>query len=226
MHASGYNYPDIPRPDVAYYWYAVAGLPVWKVDRPIRDYDPTFADYAPPPAEAEIVVYLDEYGEKQLDAVQAAALQLGNELGYTDFILTDEQHGSIFQRFRGKLQTGLTSNFVQQKMRELDERSFIEVVGRARAETDAIKASSVVKLIASLAETPNAVVRVGGFLIVKQTNANGVPAIITRELSTREIRALELNPGIQKDPNGVLHLLAIAVAQLEEDECDMPDTSA
>lgn len=214
--------PYVPNTDIRLDWYAIAGMPVWKVRRADQLFDTSaFADYTPPPAEAEVVVYLDKYSEHKLEAVQAAALQLGNELGYTDFILTDEQRGSIFRRFRGKLRTGLASNFVQQKMQELDERSSIEVVGRARAETDAIKASSAVKLIASLADIPNAVVRVGGLLIVKQTDAYGVPAVMTRELSTREIRALELNPGIQKDPHGVLQLLAIAVAQLEEDECDV-----
>ncbi len=180
--------PDVSDKDLLLDWYAVAGMPVWRVRSTYEPFGASaFADYTPPPAEAEAVVYLDKYSEEQLEAVQAAALQLGNELGYTDFILTDEQRGSVFRRFRGKLRTGLASNFVQQKMQELDERSSIEVVGRARAETDAIKASSAVKLIASLADIPNAVVRVGGLLIVKQTDANGVPAVMTRELSTREI---------------------------------------
>ena len=218
------NSPDVPNTDLLLDWYAVAGMPVWRIRRSGEPFDASaFADYTPPPAETEIVVYLDKYSEEQLEAVQAAALQLGEELGYTDFILTDDQRGSIFRRFRGKLRTGLTSNFVQQKMQELDERTSIEVVGRARAETDAIKANSAVKLIASLADIPNAVVRVGGLLIVKQTDSKGVPAVMTRELSTREIKALELNPGIQRDPQAALHLLAIAVAQLEEGERDGDD---
>jgi hypothetical protein len=194
-------------------WYVVAGMPVWKVLP-----TPKLTDYAPAPADAEVVVYLDEYSEDQLIGVQAAAIKLGEELGYTDFVLTDEEKASIFRRFRGKLKSGLASDFVQQKMMEIDERASIELVGRARAETDAIKASSAVSLIASLADIPNAVVRVGGLLIIKQTDAHGDPAVLTRELSAREIRALELNPGIQKDPQGALELLAAAVAQLEEDE--------
>jgi transcriptional regulator with XRE-family HTH domain len=184
------------------------------------------ADYTPPPAEAEIVIYLDEYSEDQLEAVQAAAIQLGDELGYTDFILTDEQLSSVFRLFRGKLKTGLTPDFVQQKIRELDERASIEVVGRARAETDAIKTMSAVNVIASLADIPNAVVRVGGLLVIKQTDTNGHPAVVTRELSTREIKALELNPGIQRDPRAALQLLAAAVAQLKEDERNLDDSSA
>jgi hypothetical protein len=194
-------------------WYAVSGMPVWKVYPPAE-----LSDYTPAPADAEVVVYLDEFSKIQLEEVQAAAIRLGEELGYTDFVLTDEEKGSIFRRFRGKLQAGLAHDFVQQKMMELDERGSIELVGRARAETDAIKASSAVKLIASLADIPNAVVRVGGLLIIKQTDGHDNPAVLTRELSTREIRALELNPGIQKDPQAALELLAVAVAQLEEDE--------
>jgi hypothetical protein len=217
-YSIGLNLPDTDSIVGRYY---VAGMPVWW----IRHYAqlgraPSFADYRPAPAEAEIVIYLDKYDDRQIKAIQAAATKLGEELGYTDFILTDEQIGSIFRRLRGKIGAGVSSDFVQQKMQELDARASIEISGRARAETDAIKTSNAVSLIASIADIPNAVVRVGGLLIVKQTNVNGVPAVMTRELSMREIRALELNPGIQKDPQVVLQLLAVAVAQLEEDERD------
>lgn len=212
--------PDLPKTEMLEGWYAVGDMPVWQVSS--RRHSPeelNFADYRPSPEEAEIVIYLDKYGERHLRQVQAAAVRLADELGYTDFALTDEEFGSIFRRLRGKLRTGVKSDFVQQKMRELDMRASLEISGRARAEIDAITTSSAVNLIASLAEIPNAVVRVGGLLVVKQT-VSGVPAVITRELSTREIRAFELNPGIQKDPQGVLQLLAAAVAQLEEDERD------
>lgn len=93
------------------------------------------------PGEAEIVFYLDEYDEDQLKAVQAAAIKLGYELGYTDFVQTDEETGSIFRRFRGKLKTGIASDFVQQKLNELDERARIEIYGRAQAETTSMTAS-------------------------------------------------------------------------------------
>jgi transcriptional regulator with XRE-family HTH domain len=169
------------------------------------------------PAEAEIVIYLDEYDDAQLHQIQAAATRIAAELGYADFALINELVGSIFLLLRGKLKAGLKSATAQQLKRELEDRVSIEVSGRARAEADAIKTSSAVQLIASLAGIPNAVVRVGGLLIVKQTGADGIPAVMMRDLSSLEIRALELNPGIQRDPQGVLQLLAAAVAQLRED---------
>jgi hypothetical protein len=196
----------------------VKNVIVWQVRRGENRLDQaTFTDYSPSPAEAEIVIYLDQYDEQQLERIQAAAVKLGNHLGYEDFAEIEEQFGSIWRVLRGKLRSGIRSAFVQEKMRELDMRASLEISGRAQAEIDAITTSSVVELIASLADIPNAVVRVGGILVVKQT-VNGGPAAMIRPLSAREIRALELNPGIQKDPGAVLHLLAAAVAQLEEDE--------
>lgn len=212
--------PDVPETDLVDRWFVVADMPVWRVwvRVPGKHNEYRFAvdDAAPAPAEAEIVLYLEEYAEQQLESVQRAAIQLAGELGYADFVLTDEQIGSIFRRFRGKLKTGLSSDYVQQKLQELDQRTSIEIIGRSRAEADAIKTSSAVSLIASLADIPNAVVRVGAILVIKQT-INGTPAAVIRELSTREIRALELNPGIQREPQSVLQLLAAAVAHLEED---------
>jgi hypothetical protein len=220
--------PDLPNTEFASLKGAVAGMPVWKAEplNPMHAF--RFSDYVPNPDEAEIVVYLDKYNDQALQAVQNAAIELCRELGYDGFTLMEEQFGSIFQRFHGKLRGDLVSDFFQQKMQELDERTSIEIVGRARAETDAIKTANAVNLIASLADIPNAIVRVGGLLIIKQTDAIGASGVITRELSTREIRALELNPGIQRDPHQALQLLALAVAELEEGERDVdrrPSTS-
>jgi hypothetical protein len=181
-------------------------MPVWQIWKPVpgKSNAYRFVEYASPaPAETEIILYLDEYDEGQLEAVQSAAIRLGDELDYADFVQTDEQINSIFRRFKGKPKAGPASDFVEQRMLESEERASIEIVGRTRAEADAIKTTSAVSLIASLADIPNAVVRVGGLLVVKQTDVNGAPAVMTRELSTREIRALELNPGIQRDPKGV-----------------------
>jgi hypothetical protein len=69
-----------------------------------------------------------------------------------------------------------------------------------------------------LADVPNAVVRVGAVLIIKQVNEAGEPLVLVRELTSKEVRALELNPGIQKDPRSTLETLAIAVAGLEDDD--------
>jgi hypothetical protein len=88
---SGLNYLNVPDPYLFVDWYAVAGMPVWKVRR--RDESlgaSAFADYTPPPAEAEIVVYLDKYREERLDAVQAAALRLGNELGGAELAVAED----------------------------------------------------------------------------------------------------------------------------------------
>ena len=61
-------------------------------------------------------------------------------------------------------------------------------------------------------------VRVGSVLIIKKTDAMGDSVVLVRELIGTEIRALELNAGIQKDPQSALHLLALAVAELDEAE--------
>jgi len=211
--------PRLPNDEILLGWFPVNWIPVWRVRATnVSAGTARFNDYVPPPDETEVVVFLDEYDEAQLKAVQNAAFKLADELGYRDFTLTDEQIGSIFRKFAGKVESGLASDHVQQKMQEIETRTSIEVVGRAQAQNDAIKTASAVNLIASLANIPNAVVRVGGLLILKQTNADGVPSAIIRELSIREVRALENNPGIQKDPHRALELLALAVAQLEEEE--------
>jgi len=219
---SRYGVPEVSGEYGVLGWVPVDGVPVWRVHR--RDSWQTygFDDYDPAPAEAEVVIYLDQYTEASLQQVEEAALLLADDLGYTDFSLIEEESGSIWRRFKGKLQDGVSSDFVKERMLELDSRVSIELIGKAQAENDAIKTSSAVSLIESLAEIPNAVVRVGGALIIKYTDPVIGPCVLSRDLTTREIRAMERNPGIQRDPRHVLELLAVAVQELPDDPEDEP----
>ncbi len=208
--------PRLPKRYFVRGWTAIAGTSVWRVEHVgdrVRD---SLTRNPEPASDAEIAIYLDKYSDSDLERVQDAALELATSLGYEDFSLLDEELGSIFKRWGAKLRSGIETDYVQRRMEEIEERTSFEIVGKVLAENDAIKTDSAVRLIASLADIPNAVARVGAILIVKQT-VHGTPNVMIRELNTREIRALEQNPGIQRDPSHALELLAIAVGQIDSE---------
>jgi hypothetical protein len=205
--------PPVEKPYVAADWTPIRGLPAWRIDLDNEHHVyRTFEDYAPPPPTTDVVIYLDEYSKDQLGEITERAFALADSLGYSDFELVETEEGSIWNVFKGKIKDGVSSDYVQQKMQEIDQRLSLEMLGKAQAEVDAIRTDNTAALIAAVAEIPNAVVRAGGVLLIKYVDpTTGDPVLLTRDLSVRELRALERNPGIQRDPAHALELLALAV---------------
>ena len=67
------------------------------------------------------------------------------------------------------------------------------------------------QLLTSLADIPQACIRVGSLLFIKYTDHTG-PVILSRTLSQPEVRALERFPEIQTKPREVLGALASALS--------------
>lgn len=181
-------------------------------------YEPYSIPPRPPDDDSvELVIYLDEYEQRDLETLEEGAMALAGQIGYGDFTLIDERFGSIFKRWKGTVKRGVTSDQVKEAIAAVEDRIRIELIEKSRAEVDAINANSVATVLSSLENTPSAATRIGGLLIIKYPDANGDPVVLSRNLSPREIRALERYPGIQAEPRRTLQLLATVVASEPND---------
>jgi hypothetical protein len=63
-----------------------------------------------------LTIYLDEYRQSDLEAVEEATMALASEIGYDGFRLIEEQGGSIFKRWKGKVKSGVSSDVVQRAL--------------------------------------------------------------------------------------------------------------
>ena len=95
----------------------------------------------------------------------------------------------------------------------------MEIVGldSPQADVDMKETAAVHQLVASLHAIPRAVVRIGSILLVKYGEP-GQETILIRNLSQREVRALERDPRIQLRPESVFVELANAVEAAERSE--------
>jgi hypothetical protein len=212
---------DVGAEYIAGDWFVVDNQPVWRVQprgdlaKYIRQDNSTASTES---SDIEIAIYLDQYEEDVLESVERQAMALASSLGYEDFAITEELKGSIFRRWSGKLKDGTTSEFVQKRLAEVDQSLTIYTVAKAQAEVDSLNTASVANLIASLADEPNAVAKVGALAVIKYTDEAQDPLVFVRTLSALEIRALEKSPGIQRDPRHFFELLASTVYEISMDE--------
>lgn len=159
-----------------------------------------------------VVVWLDSDRDKK--AVQDALKSLVEVSGLEITFSGPEQVGSWFRRFGAGVRRGLSSAEAQIRFEKAERALELQVVGKRQAEVDSVQAEAVAKLLVALENTASALVQIGSILLIK---VDGVPAV--RNLTPRELRLLERNPSLLKDPAAILSALQNA------DEISIPPDS-
>jgi hypothetical protein len=140
--------------------------------------------------------------------------QLVQILGYGDHIDEINEQGSWFRTFTSKVRSQISQDEVQAIYGQAERALEIAHLDLRQAELDVQTADAVMKLVRSLDDVSNAVIRVGSLLIVKQSSPTG-PTIVARTLSQVEIRAMEQYPEIIRQPNNVLEELTLAIQSMD-----------
>jgi cell division septum initiation protein DivIVA len=162
----------------------------------------------------EVVIYIQTDDEAVAAQVFAAVDELSLLLGYQQPIEESLERGSFFRRAKAHVAAGLSSDAVTDRLTKVERAIELTVIDAKQADVDDKTAQAVQRLISSLADVPQACIRVGSILLVKYHNGYG-PVILTRTLSQVEIRALERFPEIQTHPNLALTALATAIESME-----------
>lgn len=164
----------------------------------------------------DVAVYLDTANPNIVNQAFQAVDDLTSLMGYSAPEDIRIVHGSIFRWSRSRVQDALGSEGV--KSRLIKGERALEIVGLdlPQSQADLQWAQAVNQVIASLANIPQACIRVGSLLIVKFQGVSG-PVVLTRALSQLEIRALERYPEIQMHPEQILGMLYDATCSLEAD---------
>ncbi|MFI6599392.1 response regulator [Nonomuraea sp. NPDC050536] len=169
------------------------------------------------PATMEVEAYLDINDEEIAARVFAALDRLAEELGYDPPQVTQIERGSIWRRAKAALGRSMQTREVVERLVKAERAVELIALDARQAEVDGKLAEAVSTLVTSLADVPEACLRVGSILLIKHETPAG-PALVTRNLSQLEIRALERFPEIQTNPRTALAGLATAIASIETDD--------
>lgn len=159
-------------------------------------------------------IYLDTDEEEVATDIIALVAGLIDNMGYTESPEVHIERGSIFRRSRAGSQRMLSSGELRDRLVKVERAIEIAGIDVRQADVDSKTSEAVARLIVGLAQVPRACIRAGSILLIKYETSEG-PAILARNLSQLEIRALERFPEIQKRPEAVFEALAMAVEQLE-----------
>ena len=156
---------------------------------PVRVY---FSDATPLAQRASVMVSLQELLEPE-----------GFVLAYS---LPDER-GSWWKRFIFRSKELLTSDDVTSRLKKAERAVEATYLDKPQAEANNLQAGAAASLIGALSTTDKACIQVGSLLVVKALDAEGKSAVIARTLSPDELREIEENQTILREPQRILEFL-------------------
>lgn len=125
-----------------------------------------------------------------------------------DFSMVDALpalQGSWYRTFVARLTMVMNSVELTERMEKVERGIELHLLHKKQAEIDSLQGEAVAKLLTALESTPSALIQIGSVLLVK---VDGVPAV--RNLTQQELRYLERNPNLLRDPAGIFEALQSA----------------
>jgi hypothetical protein len=168
-------------------------------------------------AQISVAIYLDTDDRKISSRVFQNVDAIAQYLGYGKPEDVETKRGSIFRKWTAKARKAATSEEMRERLDKIERAIELQGLVLPQADADLKSAQAVSGLIKDLAEIPSACIRIGSLFLVKYQTSHG-PVLLTRNLSIKEIQALERFPEIQKEPSKALELLAFTVAAAGEEQ--------
>lgn len=161
----------------------------------------------PRSAEPIASIYVDTHDEEKITRIQAALAELLDTEGLHVELLGDPEISSWFGRFKIKSKEVLTRDEVASRLQKIEHA--IEVTGlhRPMSEVNANHADAASKLVQAANEYDDVVMLVGSVMLVKLTQSEGKKRLVVKTLSVAEVRSIENNTHILKDPQAALAYL-------------------
>jgi hypothetical protein len=113
----------------------------------------------------------------------------------------------VFERWK------LTGNEQRQQMAKVQRAIELHLLSQRQAEINGREGATVANLFAALDGIPSACITIGSLVILKY-QVNGQPQLHARQLSDKELEAIELFPDLHTRPDRFFECLADAVALL------------
>lgn len=140
-------------------------------------------------------------------AVISALDELMREAGLDLTAQLPDEEGSWWKRLIFRTKAALNQDEVQMRLKKAERAVEAHYLAKPEAEANNLQASGAAALIAALGETENAAIQVGSLLIIKVTDTTGKCIVLARTLTHDELKRLEENQSILRQPERVLELL-------------------
>lgn len=151
-----------------------------------------------------VTIYLSDRAPH--NEVQQAVTKLLSAFEFEVVDVLEPIEGSWYQALVARLRQALTSDELADRLQKVERGVELHLLHKKQAEIDSLQAEAVARLLTALEGTPSALIQIGSVLLVK---VEGVPAV--RNLTQQELRYLERNPSLLRNPAEVFDALDAAI---------------
>jgi|CXWL01.1.fsa_nt_gi hypothetical protein len=137
----------------------------------------------------------------------AAVLELLSPLGFERSYELPAESGSWWKKVVVRTKALLGRDEVRRRLETAERAVEAKYLDKPQAEANSLQAAAAASLIGALATVPNACVQVGTLLLVKATGPDGKSAVVARTLTADELKRLEEQQSILKQPEAILEFL-------------------
>ena len=155
-----------------------------------------------------IDIYLDTNNSQEIFEVYDSVLRFAKSIGFEESIEFEAVKGSWFKRILAKSQAKLSSEEVQDRLKEAEYGIEVNTILKQQSEIDKNQSEALSNIITSLKDIPNAAIRIGALIVVKLTDEEGSVSLQTRTLSIKELHLLNKKPELLQMPKQILKALA------------------
>lgn len=142
-------------------------------------------------------------------------LNIAETMGFEKAEEFPEESGSWWKRLFLKTKEALTHKEVTDRLDKAERAAELKYLDKPQAEANKSQAEAASSLISALKETNNACVQAGSLLIVKATSADGNSCVLARTLTLTELKWLEENQALLRDPQQILEHLQRGIGTLQ-----------
>lgn len=147
-----------------------------------------------------VSVYLEDGQESTIGHVMSALKTIGDKAGFELVAENAPICGSFWQKFRAKASDPRTQREVGEWLIKVGRAAEVQGLAVPESEANMQNAQGLALIIEALKGEPAAVIQLGPLVVVKVRRPDGESAILGRILTAKELRMLEVDPGLLKDP--------------------------
>lgn len=157
-----------------------------------------------------VSVYLEDGHNSTVRDVQSALQTIAEEVGFELIAETNPVYGSFWQKFRAKASDPHTQQEVYDRLIKLERTAEVRLLAVPESQANMQNAQGLAAIIEALKGESAAVIQLGPMVVVKAPRPDCESAILCRMLTAKELRMLEADPGLLRDPIALMARLTAA----------------
>jgi len=155
-----------------------------------------------------VEIYLDTNNSSDIFNVYSSVIDFTKSIDFEVFVDLEAIKGSWWKRFIIKSEIPMSSQNVNDRLKAAEQNLEVEIL-KSQSEIDRNQSEALLNIMTSLNGIGDAAIRIGSLLVVKTTNIEGEVNLVVQTLSGAQLRMVNKNPSLIKQPKNIFDKLSL-----------------